>query len=106
PERLGLAGEGSCTKYPDRRIGARELRAFATAVSSETRGDVGRDAGICPAVATQEQIEPPALDHAHRVLDSARCPGIRSRDDVHVHILPADLNGRSRSGAFAPARSN
>jgi hypothetical protein len=48
------------------------------------------------------------------LFEDALCPaylasdlrlGIRSRHDVHVHILPADLNGPSRSGASAPIRS-
>src|SRR5258705_5066365 len=60
-ECLGLAGEGLCAKYANRRVGAREFRAFTAAVSGEAGCDVGRDAGVRPAIAAHKQIEPPAL---------------------------------------------
>src|SRR5262245_24444965 len=50
-ECLRLAGEGLCAKYANRRVGAREFRPFAAAVSDEAGCDVGRDAGVRPAIA-------------------------------------------------------
>src|SRR5262249_8539960 len=40
-----------------------------------------------------------------RNLDSVIHLGIPSRHEVHLHILPADLNGPHRAGACAPIRS-
>jgi hypothetical protein len=70
-ECLGLAGEGQCAKHANRRVGAREFRPFAAAVSGEAGCDVSSDAGVRPAVAAHKQIEPPALGHADRLPDVA-----------------------------------
>jgi hypothetical protein len=40
-------------------------------VSGEAGCDVDRDAGVRPAIAAHEQIEPPALGHADRLPDAA-----------------------------------
>jgi len=45
----------------EQEVGAREFRPFAAAVSGEASCDVGRDAGVRPAIAAHKQIEPPAL---------------------------------------------
>ena len=66
-ECVGLAGEGLCAKHANRRVGACEFRPFTAAVSGKSGCDVGRDAGVRPAIAAHEQIEPPALGHADRL---------------------------------------
>jgi hypothetical protein len=70
-ECLGLASEGLRAKHANRRIGAREFRPFAAAVSGKTGCDVGRDAGVCPPISAHKKIEPPALGHAGRLPDAA-----------------------------------
>src|SRR5581483_10282 len=55
-ERRGLAGEGLRSKYTDRRVGSSEFRPFATAVHGEAGCNIGRDAGVGPAIAAHEQI--------------------------------------------------
>ena len=70
-ECLRLAGKGLCAKHANRRVGAREFRPFAAAVNGKAGCDVGRDAGVRPAIAAHQQIEPPALGHADRLPDAA-----------------------------------
>jgi len=69
-ERLGLAGEGLGAQHANRRVGAREFRPFAAAVSGKAGCNIGSDAGVSPAIAAYEQIEPPALRHANRLPDA------------------------------------
>ncbi len=78
-ECRGFAGKGLCAKHANRRVGAREFRAFAAGVSGEAGCDVGRDAGVGPAIAAHQQIEPPVLGHADRLLDAASLMGRRRR---------------------------
>jgi len=59
-------------------VGAREISPFAAAVSGKAGYDVGRDAGVRPAIAAHKQIEPPALGHADRFPDPAALLVVRA----------------------------
>jgi len=55
-ERFRLAGECLCAKNANRGVGAREFGSFTATVRGEPSCDVGRDAGVRPAIAAHEQI--------------------------------------------------
>ena len=55
-ERFRLAGEWLCAKNANRGIGAREFCSFTATMRGEPSFDVGRDAGVRPAIAAHEQI--------------------------------------------------
>jgi hypothetical protein len=92
-ERFGFSSKCARAKDLNGRIRACEFRALAAAVNGKAGGDVGGDAGVSPAIAANEQIEPPALSHADRlpalglfeqsgeVLFPDLCNGVRSMAD-------------------------